>query len=167
MICARGARGTPSVLASLRAFTINTNQFWLKVVNGVRPCRIFFYRSLSRFLFVMPSQNNKRRSAAAGSGNSPSQSPPRSAKKSKGAASVECEKLAADGQLLCLRCTQPTTIEDSAAAGKNELRRYCNGCCATDQNITRIIKKVDKIPNPTQEDKGRCFCREADAGGAS
>ena len=47
--------------------------------------------------------------------------------------------------LICLKCQEPTTMNESAPAGKNPLRRDCLACGATDKWKTRTDNRTKKI----------------------
>ena len=71
--------------------------------------------------------------------------------------------------LLCMRCDEPTTIQTSEAAGKNEFRRVCHPCGATDKWLNRccspkVAKNSDGLtPKQLEAKKQGQAIKEANA----
>ena len=46
-----------------------------------------------------------------------------------------------DGEIMCIRCGEPTTIATSQSYGKNPFNRSCNCCCGVYRGEQRLIKR--------------------------
>ena len=57
--------------------------------------------------------------------------------------------------LMCQKCSQATSMTQSAPTGRNPLLRACNACLATDRWLNRSVAKPKEGKPESEEDKER------------